>query len=221
MKRICTDQGINFFFKDGIPHSLEEIEKHFNISRLVAYNEMNRSKALMAINKTSYYVLPGTKKFGRNGFFKIEDKVFFSGGTLSDALVSLVSKSHSGMNLKKLEKIVDTRIEIQLLNLTRTGKLYRQKFNGKYYYFSSDKEIRKSQLEVCEREFRKVDRSLLLKEIEDIPLELIIKILVTFIQHPDFSPKSIALSLVRRGEKIGAKVVECVFNKYGLCKKNF
>jgi len=220
VKRICTDQGIKIFFKDGIPHSIEEIEKHFNISRLVAYNEMNRSKALIAINKTSYYVLPGTKKFNRNGFFKIEDKVFFSGGTLLEALVSLVSKSHSGMNLKELEKIVDTRIEIQLLNLTRKGKLCRQKFDGKYYYFSSDKEIGKRQLEVCEREFRKFDHSLLLKAIEDIPLELIIKILVTFIQHPDFSPKSIALSLCRRGEKIYTEIVQAVFVNYNLSKKN-
>ena len=78
------------------------------------------------------------------------------------------------MNFKELEKIVYTRIEIQLLNLTRKGNLYRQKFDGKYYYFSSDKEIGKRQLEVREREFRKVDHRLLLKEIEDIPLELII-----------------------------------------------
>ena len=76
---------------------------------------------------------------------------------MSKALVSLVLKSHSGMTLKELEKIVCTRIEIQLLNLTRMGHLYRQKFDGKYYYFSSDKEIRKRQLEVREREFRKVD----------------------------------------------------------------
>ena len=221
MKRICTDQGIKIFFKDGRPHSIEEIEENFKINRLVAYNEMKRSKALIAINKTSYYVLPGTKKIDRNGFFKIEDKVFFSGGTLSKALVSLVSKSDSGMNLKELEKIVCTRIEIQLLNLTGKGNLYRQKFDGKYYYFSSDKEIGKRQLEVREREFRKVDVSLILKQFDEIPLELIIKILLTFIQHPDFSPKSIALSLVRRGEKTGIRMVECVFSKYGLCKKDF
>ena len=221
VKRICTDEGIKKLFKDGIPHSIEEIEEHYNIRRLVAYQEMKRSKALIAINKTSYYVLPGTKRFDRNGFFKIEDKVFFSGGTLSKALVCLVLRSHSGMSLKELEKIVCTRIEIQLLNLTRKGILYRQKFDGKYYYFSSDKEIGKRQLEVREREFRKVDHNLLLKQIEEIPLELIIKILLTFIQHPDFSPKSIALSLVRRGEKISTTVVECVFNKYGVCKKNY
>ncbi len=124
------------------------------------------------------------------------------------------------MNLKELEKIVCTRIEIQLLNLTRKGKLYRQKFDGKYSYFSSDKEIGKRQLELREREFRKVDDSLLLKQIDEIPLELVIKILVTFIQNPDFSPKSIALSLVRRGENVRTRMVEGVVAKYDLCKKN-
>ncbi len=221
MKRICTDQELKKKISDGKPHSIREIGDHFRICEAVVFREMKRIKALPAINKTGCFVLLGTRRFDRNGFFSIEGKVFFSGGDLSKALIALVSKSHSGMKTKELEKKVDINSKVQLLNLVKKGKLYRQEFGGKYYYFSSDKEIGKRQIEVREREFRKVDDSLLLKQIDEIPLELIIKILLTFIQHPDFSPKSIALSLVRRGEKIGARVVECVFSKYGLCKKNF
>jgi hypothetical protein len=60
-----------------------------------------------------------------------------------------------------------------------------------------------------------------LKQIDEIPLELVIKILVTFIQNPDFSPKSIALSLVRRGENVRTRMVESVVANYSLCKKNY
>ena len=221
MRRICSDEDLKKIFKDGKPHSIEEIEEHFKISRVVAYREMKHIKALLAINKTGYYVLPGIRCFDRNGFFKVDDKVFFSGGTLSEALISVVSKSAAGMNLKALEKIVCTHANVQLLNLVKRNKLYRHKFAGEYYYFSADKQTRTRQLEVRERQFAIPDQSLILKQAEMIPLELIIKILLTFIQHPDFSPKSIALSLVRRGEKIGTRMVESVFSKYGLSKKNF
>ncbi len=221
MKRICTDQELKNFLPDGKPRSIREIGDHFSISEPVVFREMKRIKALPAINKAGCFVLLGTRRSDRSGFFRTEGNVFFSGGDLSKALIALVSKSHSGMKTKELEKKVDINSKVQLFNLVKKGKLFRQEFGGKYFYFSSDKEIGKRQLEVREREFRKVDHNLLLKQIEEIPLELIIKILLTFIQHPDFSSKSIALSLVRRGEKISTKVVECVFSKYGLCKKNF
>jgi len=221
MKRICTDQELKNFLSDGKPHSIREIGDHFRISEVVVFREMKRIKAFPAINKTGCFVLLGTRRFDRNGLFRTESKVFFSGGDLSKALMALVSKSHSGMKTKELEKKVDINSKVQLLNLVKKGKLHRQEFGGKYYYFSSDKEIGKRQREAREREFRKVDDSLVVKQIDEIPLELIIKILLTFIQHPDFSPKSIALSLVRRGEKMGTRMVEAVFAKYGLCKKNY
>jgi len=221
MRRICTDQELRHFLADGKPHSIIEIKDHFSISEAVVFREMKRIKALPSINKTGCFVLLGNRRFDQNGFFRTENKVFFSGGDLSNALIALVSKSHSGMKTKELEKKVGINSVVQIFNLVKKGRLCRQKVDGKYYYFSSDREIGKRQLEVREREFRKFDYNLLLKEIEDIPLELIIKILVTFIQHPDFSSKSLTLSLVRRGEKIGTRMVECVFRKYGLCKKNF
>ena len=221
MKRICTDQGLKDLFNDGKPHHVGELEKHFKISRIVAYREMRRIQALRSINKTGYYILPGCRRFDRNGFFKVDDKVFFSGGDLSEALVHLISKCRSGMNFRELKKAVCVPVEVQLLNLTQKRRLYREKFRGEYYYFSPDKEIGTRQVERRRAEFRITDDSLILEQLQTVPLELVIKILLTFIHHPDFTPKSIALSLLRRGEKVGTQVVEAVFAKYGLSKKNF
>ena len=130
MKRLCTNQGLKDFFNDGKPHPVDELEKRFKISRVVVYREMGRIEALRSINKTGYYILQGCSRFNRNGFFKVDDKVFFSGGDLSEALVHLVSKSCSGMNLRELKKTVCVPVEVQLLNLTQKGRLYREKFGG-------------------------------------------------------------------------------------------
>ena len=122
------------------------------------------------------------------------------------ALICVVAKSYAGMTAKELQKLVGTNAKGQLLSLVKRNKLYRHKLAGKYIYFSAEKETRTRQLEVRERQLAKPDHRLILEQAQTIPLELVIKILLTFIQHPDFSPKSIALSLVRRGEKIGTKV---------------
>jgi len=221
MKRLCTDQDLRNFFKDGNTHSIEEIQGHFNIKRIVAYNEMNRIKALRCINKTGHYVLSETAPSTRNGFLKIEEKVFFSGGNLSEALVHLIGKSQSGMSALDLEGTVCTNPRVQLLTLSQSGRIYREKFGGSYIYFLADDANRERQRKQRQAEEGKPENRPILDQLESLPLELVIKVLLTFIQHPDFSPKSIALSLVRRGERIGTRMVGAVFLRYNLSKKNF
>ena len=221
MRRLCTDQDLKDFFKDGKPHRIEEIKDHFNLSRIVAYREMKRIKALRSINKTGYYILPQTGHSTRNGLLKVEEKVFFSGGDFSAALVHLIAKSHSGMSAKDLEGRVGTNPRVQLLYLSQKGRIYREKFGTSYLYFSSEKQDRKRQLKRRQAEFGNPEDHGILDQLETLPFELVIKVLLTFIQHPDFSSKSIALSLVRRGEKIATGMVEAAFVKYGLSKKNF
>ena len=124
------------------------------------------------------------------------------------------------MNFRELKKAVLAPVEVQLLNLTKKGRLHREKLRGEYYYFSADKNLGARQIERRRAEFKRTEAPMIVEQLQPIPLELVIKILLTFIHHPDFTPKSIALSLLRRGEKVGTRVVEAVFSKYGLCKKN-
>lgn len=220
MRRLCTEQTLKNFFIVGKPHSIEEIRNHFNTSRIVAYREMVRIKALRSINKTGYYILPQPGNSTRGGLLRIEEKVFFAAGGLKEALVHLIAKSTSGMTAKDLEGKVGTNPRVQLLNLSQKGRVYREKFGGSFAYFSPDTQERKRQLDRRRAKFKRDYNPGIPDHLDTLPLELIIKILLTFIQHPDFSPKSIALSLVRRGERITTRLVESVFVKYGLCKKN-
>ena len=220
MNRICSDRELKDFFEDQKPHSAEEIKEHFKISKIVVYREMKRINAMPAINKTAFFLLSGSKRLDRNGFVKTDDMVFFSGGNLMQALICVVTKSHAGMTAKELQKLVGTNAKGQLLSLVKRNKLYRHKFAGEYYYFSAEKVTRTRQLEVRERQLARPHHLLMIEQAETIPLELVIKILVTFVRNPDFSPKSIALSLLRRGENVRTRMVESVFAKYDICKKN-
>jgi DNA-binding Lrp family transcriptional regulator len=221
MRRICEEEKLRGIFSDGLPHSVSEVGKRFKLSVPVAYNELRRLKALVALNRPGVYVLPKVRRTDNAGFFKVGDAVFFSGGNLPRALESLVSGSSSGMSVRDIEKIVLTNAKVQLLSLVSAGKLKRRKTGGEYRYFSSDAKIRKLQEDACRNEFSDSERTRCLELAEKIPLEDVLKILVTHIGNPKFSPKGVALSLIRRGEDIRTETVKAVFEKYDIVKKNW
>ena len=158
MRRICGDEELRSYFGDGTPRDVSEMAEHFNISVAVAYKELKRLKAIVALNKPGLYVLPQARRTGRNGFFTVGEAVFFSGGNLPRALESLVSGSSAGMSVRDIEKIVLTNAKIQLLHLAGAGKLTRRKAGGEYRYFSSDPKIRKLQEDACRNEFSDSDQ---------------------------------------------------------------
>ncbi len=96
----------------------------------------------------------------------------------------------------------------------------RQKVGGEYRYFSSDPEIRRRQEAACLKESGGREAARRLEQAEEIPLADVLKILLTHIRNPRFSPKGIALSLIRRGVAVRTEQVKAVFEKYDLAKKN-
>ena len=220
MKRICGDEELRFYFGDGTPRDVSEMAKHFNVSVAVAYKELNRLKAMVALNKPGLYVLPQARRTGRNGFFTVGEAVFFSGGNLPRALESLVCRSPSGMSVREIEKIVLTNAKVQLLHLVGAGKLKRRKVGGEYRYFSPAPGIGKNQEDASRNGLGDLERARYMEQAEKIPIEDVLKILITHIRNPNFSIKGIALSLLRRGVDIRTEKVRAVFEKYDIAKKN-
>jgi hypothetical protein len=220
MKRICEDGELRAFFGDGAPHHIHEVAGRFNVSTPVAYHELRCLKALVALNKPGLYVLPGIRRPGRNGFFAVGEAVFFSGGNLPLAVESLVAGSKSGASAREIERTVRTNAKAQLLRLVKAGKMSRRKVGGEYRYFSSAPEVRKRQEAACQKESGGREAARRLEQAEEIPLADVLKILLTHIRNPRFSPKGIALSLLRRGVAIRTEQVRAVFEKYDLAKKN-
>ena len=124
------------------------------------------------------------------------------------------------MPASELEKIVKTNAKVQLLNLVKSGELTRQKTGGEYHYFSSSKERAMLQQREYEKLSENSKKKLSMEKVQSVPFSLVVQILIVFIKNPEFSPKSIALSLSRRGMDMTTEKVKAVFEKYDLAKKN-
>lgn len=221
MQRICDDVELKKFFDDGRTRTVEELRSVFHLSVSVAYRELKRLNAAVALNKPGHYALRGFRRVDGNGFFKIGELLFYSKGGLPRALSSLVSKSPAGMTVPELEKIVLTNAKVQLLKLVESKQISRKKIEGKYHYFSCSEEIAAIQKKTRDELSGNSDLALIMEKAESVPLSLVVRILIVIIKHPEFSPKSIALSLARRGADATTEKVKAVFAKYDLGKKNY
>lgn len=221
MSRAKPTDKFDVFFSDGKPHTVEELTEYFGFSRITAFRKLKNCRALTSVNKRGqYYILPGGLKFNRYSLITLDGKVFYKGGNLLKSIVHLVNNSQSGMKTVELERFLGTNIRIQAASLAKKHKLYRKKQGRGYCYYSIDRRVRQKQLTGKDSLPADFSSTEWLSSESPETLNEIIMIMVTYLKNPRFSPKSIALSLVRRGMNINTQKVNTVFEKFGLAKKN-
>lgn len=208
------------FFSDGRPHTVVELTKHFGFSRITAFRKLKKTGALTSVNsRGQYYILPSGLKFNRYGLISIDKKVFYKGGNLLKAIIHIINNSPNGMKTVDLEQLLGTNIRLQVASLTKLGELYRKKQGRGYRYFSGDRKRRMVQMQREQSVSKPVAINTLLEAESTESLHDVVKVLITAVKHPAFSPKSIAISLMRRGEDIHTKQVVKIMNKYDIVKK--
>ncbi len=186
------------------------LDIEFSRSSVTRHLKINR--ALTSVNfNGQFYTLPGTVKFNRYGLGKIDGKVFSRHGNLLDTITVLAENSVSGISPADIERLVETNVQSQCLELFKKGKLFRKKYGKTYFYFSMRNKKRQEQLLLRKAGPKNHDIDSRLSNETFSTLCEIIKILVTYVLNPEFSPKSIALSLTRRGSRIGTEKVKKLF----------
>ena len=153
----------------------------------------------------------------------IGDVGFYEGGNLLAAICHLVENSSQGLGARELDRALKTTTHTQLPTLFRTGRLQREpavnRAGNAYIYFSVDPEKSQVQRDAYFSPPEPPEEEPQV-ELESDELPDVIEVLLTLLSHPEFSAKSVALSLQRRGLKISNGFTRRVFQKYGLLKKN-
>ena len=202
---------------------LSHIMKKFSLSKSGAFPYLRKLGALTSFNsKGQFYILPQCHTFDENGLLFFGDVGFYRGGNLLAAICHLVEISPQGLGVRELDQMLKTDTHSQLPVLYRSGRLQREPATNRpgkaYIYFSPDSEGGNAQRKAC---FAPKKLPVESPEVEIAPEELpdVIEVLLTLLAHPDFSAKSAALSLQRRGRKVSGSFTNRVFQAYGLSKK--
>lgn len=222
--------------------TVEKLEKLFEASKMLKFDEilevfpnlseisirkyLKTLKAQSSVNCNGrYYILPYNHKFNNEGLLRFKKVVFHRENSLLKAIVWLIEHSAKGMSPADLDALLLTKSHHSLTNLFRNKKVSRigRGGAGSYIYYSRDEKIASKQLK-CRQEQSQIAE----KEKEDSKLEDhstvkaslnsqdVLDVMHMLLQHPDFTAKSIALSLQRRGKKISTKLVRKIFEVYQL-----
>ncbi len=222
MKQSKRSKVAAFIRKKGLCQAVD-IMHEFSLSKISVIKYLKSIGALTSFNsKGQYYILPECHQFDERGLLFIGKVGFFKGGNLLAAICHLVEISPQGLGARELDSVLKTTTHSQLPNLYRTGRLRRQSAVNRpgnaYVYFSPDnaafQEQQESYVSVEEIPDENQEEELTPDELPDV-----IEVLLTLISHPDFSAKSVALSLQRRGRKVPGEFARRVFRKYDLSKK--
>ena len=213
-------EAMKEFFKNKQVRTVGEVMREFNCSRGTAFRYFKEGNFLTSINfRGQYHISTVGVKFNRYGLYKCKGKVFSSQGNLLETITGLISNSTSGMSVSEISRIVETDVNMQCQDLFKKGLVHREKYGKGYFYFALEANKCGQQLILRNTSEKKSLNSDVQKETFDSLCD-IVRILLTFINNPKFSPKSIALSLSRRGMDITTEKVKTVFAKYDLAKKN-
>jgi hypothetical protein len=201
------------------PFLLAELTAKFGFGKSTAFRILKKLNILTSVNsRAQYYIYPFCIKFNRYGLYTAEGKCFSRFGNLLNTITALVNQSSKGITSGRISDLVGTNVQLQLRDLSKAEKVFRKRIGKEYVYFSVDTGKRAKQLKRVKPKSETV-----VTELNHEPHEFLvdtIKILTAYIQNPSFSPKSIALSLCRRGEDIRTEKVKLVLEKFNIAKKN-
>ncbi len=98
-----------------------------------------------------YYTLQGIAKFNAEGLWSHRTVWFSRFGSLLDTAKAFIDNSEAGYSSAELHKALHVETKHCLLKLVRVGQLRRERLQGCYGYFCSEKKKYRSQLKAREQ----------------------------------------------------------------------
>jgi hypothetical protein len=157
-----------------------------------------------------YYALPGSVRFDANGLWRCRGAGFSTFGNLTQTVVHLVCNARGGLRAAELGALLGMQPHA-FLSLFRTAPaLRREKYQGRFVYFSSD-------------ETRYAEQSMVRQNMArgaELPGDAeAVAILVAAIKHPGLSAGQLCRQLETRAVASTPQRIENLFAHHNLCLK--
>jgi len=223
-----SSEEFRSLFSNGKPVRISRMVEILGVDRSTVTRQMRKHGTLTSINRNAAFcVLAEMCGFDEAGFCRFGETRFYRDGNQRDAICRLVCRSGEGMDLPEINAAMGSKMAMQVLNLVRDGRLQRRKCNARFVYFAADSDTSEGQIRQreggCEQTAPLPPEESLgqfLAEESRESIELLVKVLLTCLRHPHFSAKSVALSLIRRGERTSTEQVRELFEQFALRGKN-
>ena len=218
MPKIDAQRKLENFIKSRRVVEMRDLfEVVQSTSRMTVFRRLREIEYLCSYTHTGrYYTLVGIARFGSDGIWFYNDIGFSQNGSLKNTVAYLVQNGAAGKFHSDLERQVRVRVHNVLLDLVKSKRVERVKFEGQYLYLSADEARSTEQIERREKLSTQVGR---------IPVSLsestVIEILAEVIRQSRRRPRvsQVASALATRGLPIAEDDIVTVFDYYDIEKK--
>ena len=210
MRTISDKRVIQSIYKEKV-FIVDKITDIMNCSVKTARRRFKLWKVLTSCNMNSrFYTLQDIPKFDSNGLWHYRQILFSIHGNLKNTLLQLIINSSGGLNVSELETILKIPVRSFLTTLKNNTSLQREKYHGRYVYFSAQKDQfmiqKKNRINMAEK----------IKLPSDIEA---VAILVEIIKNPGLDTNGLSLKLQSRNHSITEQSIEALLNHHGLTIK--
>ena len=137
---------LNRFKHDKIA-TMEDLKKIIGTqSRMTVFRRLKELHYITSYSHSArYYSLYRIAEFNNQGLWFYKSVLFSRYGTLIKSVEYFVNESEMGYTASELEKILKIKVDDVLFGLVKDQKIEREKFSGRYVYYSRRHQIRKQQ----------------------------------------------------------------------------
>jgi hypothetical protein len=127
-----------------------------------------------------YYTLEEVASYNKEGIWEYKGIYFSIYGTLIDTVCAFVNKSNYGLSSHELEGMLQVQVRGVLLQLFKSERVSRKKFNSVYIYFSKDSIIARKQIQIRKDRESPLDVTLGTPGVQILAHELKASIIILF-----------------------------------------
>ena len=212
-----TNEAFCNLFGNSKVLTMADLIPKMNVATQTIRNHLKKVGALTSYNKNGmHYTLPSTPHFNENGIWSEDGVCFSQRGTLKDTFVHIITSSDKGVTSAQMTEILLLPAD-NIINIYRhLPEIQRERINGRYVYFSSNKDIYAIQREAriaCEdliEDEALVNNANIAVSLRD---EDGIKVLVDKIKNPTKEPIEISKTLSKENPAITEEAVTVFLEK--------
>lgn len=195
--------------------TFEEIQNALgSASRATTFRYLKHVPYMRSYNHNGrYYSFRDPTLFDRWGLYGLGDILFSRDGKLGSTVKRLVRESKKGMTQRELQDLLQVRVQVLLLEAVRHNEIRRELVGRFYLYLHNDSEIGDGQLH---KRHEQITRHHSLQDSVIIDNDIIIKVLLILIRHPDSQPVDVTHALQGHVPPITEDQVIEVFSRYDL-----
>jgi len=193
--------------------TIKDITKRMMVSEITVRRKLKESSALTSYNKNGkYYTLPHIPVFDSYGLWNYKDIRFSKHGNMHQTIIQLVNESPHGLHAGAIEELIGYPPHSLLNKLYAKSLIQREKLQGRYVYFSMEKQLYKSQREKYETIQQQYSQ-------DDMPCTTAVRLLIERIKRPESNLSELTRALRKENINISELQVKRFFEKHGLEKK--